>query len=136
MGKLGLAMFEHKRRPVVSREEYLRRQARHLLLAGGVVGVALAIGAIGYHMIEGLRWIDSIYMASNILTGMGPTADMRTDAGKLFGSGYAMFAGVVFLTAASVLLAPAVHRMLHRLHIESEEGNRESDRHPNEGHRK
>lgn len=136
MKKLSLVAYEHKRSPIISREDYLRRQTRHLLIAGGVVALALSLGVIGYHFIEGLRWIDSIYMASNILTGMGPTADLKSDAGKLFGSAYALFAGVVFLTAASVLLAPALHRMLHRLHMESEEASREPDRGPDEDRRK
>ena len=136
MKKLSLVAYEHKRSPIISREDYLRRQTRHLLIAGGVVALALSLGVIGYHFIEGLRWIDSIYMASNILTGMGPTADLMSDAGKLFGSAYALFAGVVFLTAASVLLAPALHRMLHRLHMESEEASREPDRGPDEDRRK
>ena len=120
-------MFEHKRRPLVSRAEFLRRQWRHLMLASVLVGVAMTIGTVGYHAIEGMGWIDSIYMASNILTGMGPTTNLTTDAGKIFGSVYALFSGVVFLTAASVLLAPAVHRLLHSLHMEFEEEDRRSE---------
>lgn len=129
-------MFEHKRRPLVSRAEYLRRQWRHLMLAGALVGVAMTIGTVGYHAIEGLGWVDSIYMASNILTGMGPTTNLASDAGKLFGSAFAMFSGVVFLTAASVLLAPAVHRLLHSLHMEFEEADRRSEPTPPAKHRK
>lgn len=111
-------MFEHKRRPLLTWGAFLRRQSCHVLISGAVVGAALGVGVLGYHTIAGLGWIDSIYMAANILTGMGPTSPMESDAGKLFGSVYALFSGVVFLTAASVLLAPAVHRMLHGLHLE------------------
>jgi len=109
-------MFEHKHRPLLSRVQFLKRQMRRLLVSGGVMAAALGVGVVGYHRFEGKGWIDSVYTASNILTGMGPAADLRTDAGKLFGSAYAMFSGVVFLTAAPVLLAPAAHR----LHFEFE----------------
>jgi hypothetical protein len=60
-----------------------------------------------------------------ILTGMGPVAPMKTDLAKLFATGYALFSGVVFITSIGVILAPALHRMLHHFHLE--EGNEEAD---------
>jgi hypothetical protein len=36
----------------------------------------------------------------------------------LFASAYALFSGVVFITATGILLAPMFHRVLHRFHIE------------------
>jgi hypothetical protein len=53
-----------------------------------------------------------------ILGGMGPMNVLQTNAGKLFASFYALFSGIVFLVAIAVMLAPAVHRFLHRFHIE------------------
>lgn len=65
---------------------------------------------------EGLGLVDSVYSAAMILTGMGPAMAVKTDAGKIFASVYALFSGVVFLTTASVLVAPLLHRLLHKLH--------------------
>ena len=113
-------MYEHRSERMLGRAEFLVRQGRHLAIASGLILIALGIGVVGYHAIEGMRWIDALYMASNILTGMGPTTDIKSDAGKLFGSAYALFSGVVFLTAASVLLAPGLHRLLHKLHLDFE----------------
>jgi hypothetical protein len=53
-----------------------------------------------------------------ILGGMGEISPLVTDAGKLFASAYALFAGAVFLVVASILIAPVAHRLLHRLHLE------------------
>jgi len=53
-----------------------------------------------------------------ILTGMGPVNTLTTVAGKLFASVYALFSGVFFLAASTVVLAPLLHRLLHHLHIE------------------
>ena len=36
-------------------------------------------------------------------------------------SAYAIFSGVVFLTFAALLLAPVLHRFLHRFHLELDE---------------
>ncbi len=60
-----------------------------------------------------------------ILGGMGPVNELRTAGGKLFASFYSLFAGVIFLVAAAVLVAPAVHRFLHRLHLEEDTGDDE-----------
>ncbi len=79
---------------------------------------SLALGVLGYHLIAGLSWLDALLNASMILTGMGPVNEIATAAGKLFASFYALFSGVAFLTIVAVLLAPAVHRFLHRFHLE------------------
>jgi hypothetical protein len=36
----------------------------------------------------------------------------------LFAGFYALFSGVTFITTIGVLLAPALHRFLHRFHLE------------------
>lgn len=79
---------------------------------------SLALGVLGYHLIAGLSWIDAVVNAAMILTGMGPVNEMTTVGAKLFASFYALFSGVAFLTIVAVLLAPAVHRFLHRFHLD------------------
>ena len=58
-----------------------------------------------------------------ILTGMGPVSQMRTDAGKVFAIGYALFSGFVFLSVVALVLAPIAHRLLHAFHLESEDAD-------------
>jgi hypothetical protein len=48
---------------------------------------------------------------------------MRTNAGKLFSSFYALYSGVAFLTMTAVFLTPIIHRLLHILHVEQEEND-------------
>ena len=57
-----------------------------------------------------------------ILGGMGPVDPIRTTAGKLFASLYALYAGVVFVVVAGIILAPLAHRLLHHFHL-SDEGD-------------
>ncbi len=111
-------MYEHYRQPVISRTKFLIRLAWHVAIALGIVIVSLGIGIIGYHVFEGLSWIDSTVNAAMILGGMGPVNQLYTNAGKLFAAFYALFSGIVFLVAVAVLLAPLVHRFLHRFHME------------------
>jgi hypothetical protein len=121
-------MFEHHKRPLLPRAAFLGRLLRFAGFAGFLVAVSLFIGVAGYHFVCGLSWIDSLYNAAMILTGMGPVNEITTVPGKLFASAYALFSGVAFLTIVAVLLAPAVHRFLHRLHLEMDEKASGDDR--------
>ncbi len=109
---------EHPRDPLLSPEKFLKRLLRYGAWSAGIIALSLGIGVLGYHGIEHLTWIDSLLNASFILTGMGPVDPMKTVAGKLFASAYAIFSGVAFLSTIGVLMAPLVHRFLHRFHME------------------
>lgn len=79
----------------------------------------LLIGIIGYHYTAGVGWLDALHNASMILSGMGPVIEIKTDGGKWFSSFYALFSGVVFISNIGIILAPVLHRLYHRLHLEN-----------------
>jgi len=114
-------MFESRTEPLAPRHVFLRRAAKFFGLAFVVIGVALAIGVLGYHFIAGFGWIDSLLNASMILGGMGPVSEMRSEAGKLFASAYALFCGLVFIGVMGIVLAPVAHRLLHAFHLEEDQ---------------
>jgi hypothetical protein len=114
-------MYEHRTQLLLSRAEFRKRVSRHGLVAFGVLIFGLGIGVLGYHWIAHLSWIDSFLNASMILGGMGPVDDLCTNAAKFFASFYALFSGLAFVGIVSVLLAPFVHRLLHRFHAEERE---------------
>ncbi len=95
--------------------------AAHALVAAGIVSASLAMGVLGYRFVAGLPWVDALLNASMILGGMGPVDPLHTSVAKLFASFYALFSGIVFLAAASVLMAPLVHRLFHVLHAEPDD---------------
>jgi hypothetical protein len=111
-------MYEPRNQPLLSRRRFAKRVARHLLLAFLLVGIALGIGILGYHCLDGLGWIDSLLNASMILGGMGPVDPLHSSAAKIFASCYALFSGLAFIGIASLIVAPFVHRLLHRFHID------------------
>jgi hypothetical protein len=90
------------------------------LVTLGIVAFALFVGILGYHLIAGLSWIDSILNASMILTGMGPVDPMKDTSSKLFASAYALFSGVVFLSAVGIVLSPVFHRIIHAFHMDDD----------------
>ena len=114
--------FESMNEALAPPERYHQRLFRASLVGGSVIGVSLAIGVLGYHYFGGVEdWVDCLYSASMILGGMGPVAELKTRGGKIFASIYALYSGVTLLTSVGVLLAPALHRALHRFHIETGE---------------
>jgi hypothetical protein len=110
-------MYEHHQQPLLPRQQFLRRVVRHGGVSALIILLSLGIGTAGYHVFAGLRWVDSLLNASMILTGMGPVSTLTTDGAKLFASLYALYSGIVFLAATGVLVAPFLHRVLHRMHV-------------------
>jgi len=114
------AMFEHRSDPVLSPGSFLVRVAFFVVASALLVGAALGLGVIGYHYLGELPWIDALVNASMILGGMGPVDPIGSHAGKLFASFYALFSGLLFIGDASLVVAPFVHRVMHKLHIDEE----------------
>mgnify|MGYP000157890735 FL=1 len=112
--------FERKTQKVASMGHFMQRMGRYSLIAGLLISMSVGIGVAGYHFIGHLAWLDSFHMACMILTGMGPVAEMKSNAAKLFSSLYALYSGVAFLSITAVYFSPIIHRVLHILHVEDE----------------
>jgi hypothetical protein len=113
-------MYESIHHPLVSRRVFLGRLARHMAAALTIMGGSLALGVLGYHVLEKLPWIDALLNASMIMGGMGPVDTLHTAGGKLFASAYALYSGLVLLGAAGLLFTPVLHRLLHKFHVPAE----------------
>jgi hypothetical protein len=72
-----------------------------------------------YHWVEGLSRPDAFLNAAMLLGGMGPINPIHTLEGKWLVGFYALFAGLVFIVLAGVMLAPVLHAVLHRFHLET-----------------
>lgn len=109
-------MYEDRQDPPIPFPAFLLRVARHAMVSVGVLAGSLMIGMAGYVHFEALSWMDAFLNAAMLLGGMGPVDAPHTSAGKLFAGCYALYAGLVFLVAASLLVAPVAHRVLHKFH--------------------
>lgn len=113
--------LENRQEKVISQRHFLRRVVKYGLLATSIISFSWLIGALGYRYLGHLGWIDAFYNAAMILAGMGPVAILESDAAKLFASFYALFSGITFLSATSVLFTPFVHRLLHALNADPDD---------------
>ena len=103
--------------------QFAKRVFRYSMFSMGLIVVSIGIGVLGYHYIGKLGWIDSLYNASMILTGMGPVNEMTTDSAKLFSSAYALFSGIIFLSTVAIFFAPFAHRLMHLLRVDQFDEN-------------
>jgi hypothetical protein len=116
-----LLQSEHRKQKVTPLPLFLFRLARYSFFALGLIVFSVLLGTIGYRYFASIPWLDSFYMACMILTGMGPVADMTSNAAKLFSSLYALYSGVAFLSITAVFFTPIIHRILHVLHVEQDD---------------
>jgi hypothetical protein len=114
-------MYEKKTAPLASTATFYKRIAQNFLIVLGILSVMLVIGTVGYHCATSplTPWLDSFHNASMILSGMGPIVTQGfTAGGKIFSSLYALFSGIIFVGAMGFVLAPGLHRIFHKLHLE------------------
>ncbi len=111
-------MYENKKEAVISPKAFVNRLNRHLYLSALTIFISLIIGILGYHYIAEIEWLDAVHNASMILGGMGPVVTVNNVAGKIFSSFYALFSGIIFISNIGIILAPFIHRILHKLNVE------------------
>ena len=75
---------------------------------------------MGFRVTEGYSWIDSYMNAAMLLGGMGQVNPINTAAGKLFAGTYALYAGLVVIAIMGLMLAPVIHRVLHKYHWDAD----------------
>jgi hypothetical protein len=116
------AMFEHRTSPLLSGRRFAARQLRFTGVAVAILAGSLAIGLAGYMLLAPMGPVDAFLNAAMIMGGMGPVDVLTNDAAKIFAGVYALYSGIALLGSMAILLAPAVHRMLHALHLDASDG--------------
>src|SRR2546425_7680828 len=110
--------FERRSDPLAPTSIFVKRLLASLGIALCLIALALSIGIAGYHILGRFNWIDSLLEASMILGGMGPVNELPNNAVKMFASSYALFSGLIFIAIMGIVLAPVVHRILHKCHVD------------------
>jgi hypothetical protein len=88
------------------------------LWALAIVAAALGVGIAGYMFHGNMGLAQAFANAAMILSGMGPLDKLETPAGFVFEGIYALVCGLLFFAVAGLILAPMLHRLLHRFHLE------------------
>lgn len=119
--KKGLFHFEHRSNAVLPWPLFLQRLLRSGMAGAALVLVSLLAGIAGYHLFEGLGFVDAFENAAMLLSGMGPLWQPQTTAGKIFAGTYALYSGLAVIVITGIAFAPVIHRFFHRLHVDDSE---------------
>jgi hypothetical protein len=109
-------MYESQTEPPLPRTSFVRRLLLHLLAALALLLASLGVGMWGYGHFEKLPVLDAFLNSAMLLGGMGPVNVPVSPGGKVFAGLYALYAGLVFIVSAGLILIPVVHRILHLFH--------------------
>lgn len=115
-----LGWFEHRSERVIGRRRFAARMGLALCMWAVLTLTGLAIGMAGYSYFEGMNTIDAFVNAAMILSGMGVFDELKNPNTKIFAGFYALASGLIILVATTFVLAPVLHRILHRFHVDEE----------------
>ncbi|MEO8194058.1 MAG: hypothetical protein ABI681_09405 [Gemmatimonadales bacterium] len=93
-----------------------RQTFAHFGIGLGILSVSLIVGMWGYGHFEQMGPRDAFLNAAMLLGGMGPVKTDLTPSGKIFAGVYALYAGLVIIALAGLLLGPGVHHLMHHVH--------------------
>jgi hypothetical protein len=111
-------MFESRHQEPIPPRDFIKRITLSIVLSAVMAAVALAVGVVGYHYLGEMGWVDALHNAAMILGGMGLVTEVKTNVAKIFSSAYALFCGLIFIMVVAVTLAPVLHRILHKFHVD------------------
>ena len=97
-------------------QAFWQRMLIHFAISLGLLGASLLVGIWGYQHYEHLPWRDAFLNAAMLLGGMGPVKTDLSEPGKIFAGFYALYAGLVVIAVAGLLLGPGVHHLMHNVH--------------------
>lgn len=114
-------MYETKKDALLSPEQFAWRLIWHVLAAFLMIFITLVIGAFGHIYFEGIDFHDAFLNTALIMGGIGTIVMPASVAGKLFFSVYGIFLSLLFAAVVGVALAPVIHRIVHRMHLDDDD---------------
>ena len=83
-----------------------KTRVRRVVYSLLTVFAAMVVGTVGFHYIEGMSYVNTIYFESMLATGQGPPLQLNTDTGKIFASIMAFVSVGSVLTTVVFTLGP------------------------------
>jgi hypothetical protein len=113
-------MFEHFKQELILFEKLLLRLVRFYFIATGLLLFALLPGIAGFYWVEDLSLKQATVNALSILGTIDPPYSSTSNMKRTFTAVYGLFAETVFLLSLAILLAPVIHRILHKFHVSTD----------------
>jgi hypothetical protein len=113
-------MYENKNKPLLSKKEFRLRMYYHLLASFSLVILTLGFGVAGHIYFDNMKLTSAVVASITLTSGLGLSILPETTSGQLFVSLYAIFSGYVYIITSSIIIAPILHRFLHKFHLDEQ----------------
>lgn len=113
-----LDLYEKISDELISTERFLWRMFKHGLYVLAILILSVLAGTIGFAAFEGYSLDEAALHSAHILAGLGLIELPETTAGRMFAVFFGLYASLFFIAVFSVIIAPVVHRILHRMHLD------------------
>ncbi|MBF0489894.1 MAG: hypothetical protein HQL15_04670 [Candidatus Omnitrophica bacterium] len=111
-------MFERAREPILPHHLFLQRMMYCAFLSFAFLLISIVFGAVGYHFLERIDWLDSFLNSVMIMMGLGLESPLTTSNGKLFTIVFSVLSPFVFYSTIVIFFTPILHRLLHHFHLD------------------
>ena len=111
-------MYENKKAPLIPIHRFKKRMLMHVVAAVILVVIALLIGVAGHVYFDGMDMSSALVASMTITSGLGMSILPDTMSGKVFASLYGIFSGYIYVATSGIVIAPILHRILHKLHLD------------------
>ncbi|UTW12788.1 hypothetical protein [Marinobacterium rhizophilum] len=103
---------------MITTKAFRRRMAFHLFAALALVVISLGAGVAGHMYFENMPPVTALVASITLTSGLGLSIIPQTTSGQLFVSLYGIFSGYVYIATSTIVIAPMLHRLLHRFHLD------------------
>jgi len=111
-------LYEKISDELISTERFIWRLLRHGFYVLGILALSILAGAIGFIILEDYRLGDAVLHSAHVLAGLGLIQLPDSYAGRIFAVLFGLYGSLFFLAAFSAIIAPVVHRALHKMHLD------------------
>lgn len=114
-------MYEHKNKPLISKQHFRKRMLNHVLLALALVVLSLSVGVAGHIYFDDMSLIKALVASTTLMSGLGLSVLPESITGQLFASLYGILCGYAYVATSSIVIAPVLHRVFHKFHLDEDE---------------
>lgn len=114
-------MFEHVKDDVLPFEQFIYRLLMYLAIALLLLTLAVIPGVITFHLFFELPLAEAFINAVSLLGSLPVPHPLTSHGGHVFTALYNLFIETTVLLALGTLFSPIVHRVLHKMHLQTEQ---------------
>ena len=111
-------MYESKSSSLIAKKTFIKRMFFHILAALILVVITLVAGIAGHVYFDNMEAGTAFVASVTLTSGLGLSILPETTSGRLFTSFYGIFSGYVYIATSTIVIAPILHRILHKFHLD------------------